>query len=52
VLKVEQWRLDHPDFEEFVCPNCKQRARGTPAQIADWIPRHEAYANHSVSEKK
>lgn len=47
-----QWKAQHPDWEEIQCQGCKQLARGTPAQIADWIPRHEKYSGHRVEEQK
>jgi len=49
---MEQWKQDHPDWEQIQCDGCKVFARGTPAQIFDWIPRHQKYTGHLVEPKK
>lgn len=49
---MPDWKEQHPDWEEIRCDGCKQLARGTPAQIENWIPRHEALLHHSVRAHK
>jgi len=49
---MQDWQESHPDYNEIQCDGCKQKMRGTPFEIEDWIRRHEGLMHHQVRPRK